>query len=166
MDCVSRQITQNFVDKYLEDRELKILDLGSLDITGNQNKCFRNPKWKLICADIMEGKNVDVVLKKPYEWNEFADSSFDVVVSNQTFEHIEFPWLTIKEIARILKSGGLGCLVAPSAGYMHRYPVDCWRIMPDGFIALAKWAGLEVIKTYQDKTPENMWKQSVLIFRK
>jgi len=38
--------------------------------------------------------------------------------------------------------------------------------MPDGYAALAKWANLEVIKTYIDNTPDNMWKQSVLIFRK
>lgn len=166
MDFVSRRIMQEFVDRYLTNRELRILDLGSLDVTGNQNKCFKNPKWKLVCADIVAGKNVDIVLQKPYEWDEFENESFDVVVSSQTFEHVEFPWLTIKEIERILKPGGLGCILSPSAGYLHRYPVDCWRIMPDGYAALAKWANLEVIKTYIDNTPDNMWKQSVLIFRK
>ncbi|MEM1725222.1 MAG: methyltransferase domain-containing protein, partial [Thermoplasmata archaeon] len=42
------------------------------------------------------------VVKDPYNWIEIEDSSVDVVISGQAFEHIEYPWLTIKEIYRVL----------------------------------------------------------------
>ena len=32
----------------------------------------------------------------------------------------------------MLRPAGLFYLNAPSNGDFHRYPVDCWRIMPDG----------------------------------
>jgi hypothetical protein len=34
------------------------------------------------------------------------------VVSGQAFEHIEFIWLTILEIARVLKTNGLAVIIA------------------------------------------------------
>ena len=163
MDNTSKKIMQSFVEKYLEDKKLTILDVGSFNVNGSYNRYFQNPKWKYTGADIVDGKNVDVVFKEPYNW-QFKDNSFDVVISGQTFEHIEYPWLTIKEIERVMKPGGVGCIIAPSEGYEHRYPLDCWRFMPDGFRALAKWAGLEVIDVY--KEDNNIWKPLILIFKK
>ena len=78
-------------------------------------------------------------------WPELQDESFEVIISGQAFEHIEYPWLIIEEMNRVLKKNGLICIVAPSRGPEHKYPVDCWRYYPDGFRALAKWANLEVL---------------------
>ncbi len=63
--------------------------------------------------DIQEGPNVDIVVSDIYNWIEIEDSSFDVVISGQAFEHMEFFWKAIKEIERILKPGGLCCIIAP-----------------------------------------------------
>ena len=93
--------------------------------------------------DLSEGENVDLVLSDPYSWSEIRSSSVDVFVSGQAFEHIEFFWQTMLEIARALKPGGLCCIIAPSGGPEHKYPLDCWRFYPDGFRALARYAGLD-----------------------
>ena len=97
----------------------------------------------------------------------------DVIISGQTFEHTEFFWLTMREIARALKEGALACIVAPSAGDEHRYPVDCWRIYTDGFRAIARYAGLTVLhsRTHWEELPRydaesNKWHESILIARK
>jgi SAM-dependent methyltransferase len=164
MDNTSKKIMQSFVDKYLEDRELSILDVGSLNVNGTYGKCFNNPKWKYTGADIIAGPNVDVVIRYPYIWREFKDNTFDVVISGQTFEHIEFPWLTIKEIERVMKPGGIGCIIVPSSGYEHGYPIDCWRFMPDGLRALCNWAGLELLEI--NKNEEGIWKLTTIIFKK
>ena len=36
----------------------------------------------------------------------FEDNFFDVVVNFQVLEHVEHPWLVVKECARVIKPGG------------------------------------------------------------
>jgi SAM-dependent methyltransferase len=113
------------------------------------------------------------VLKDPYRWQELKTGSFDVFISGQTFEHIEYFWVTMLEIVRILKPGGVCCLIAPSGGYSHRYPVDCWRFYSDGFAALARFADMELMEVFTDVNSEkeytdesNQWKDTVMVCRK
>jgi SAM-dependent methyltransferase len=164
-----------FRKKYLKGREnepLFILDLGSLDVNGSYRGYFEVSCWKYRGIDMAAGKNVDIVLQDPYNWREIKSGSADVVVSGQAFEHIEFFWLTMLEIVRVLKPAGLCCLIAPSGGPEHRYPVDCWRYYPDGFAALARFASLEVSEVYsQNGTTgysdgSDMWQDTVLVCRK
>jgi len=164
-----------FRKKYLENRKnepLFILDLGSLDVNGSYRGYFESSPWTYRGIDRTAGKNVDIVLQDPYNWREIKSGSADVVVSGQAFEHIEFFWLTMLEIARVLKPEGLCCLIAPSGGPEHRYPVDCWRYYPDGFAALARFASLEVSEVYsQNGTTgysdgSDMWQDTVLVCRK
>ena len=75
------------------------------------------------------------------------------------------------EIARVLKVGGLCCILAPSSGPEHRYPVDCWRFYPDGLVALATFARLDTLEavTQWDAAgnPESdQWHDSMLVCRK
>jgi SAM-dependent methyltransferase len=128
-----------FAGKYLRDlhdSELKIIDIGSQDVNGSYKPLFQNHNLHYTGADIVKGENVDLVIKNMYNWRNIKSSSYDVAISGQTFEHIEYFWFTIMELARILKTGGLCCVVAPSSGEEHRYPVDCWRILPDGINVL------------------------------
>ena len=166
---------KNFSEKYLfpfRSQNIRILDLGSQNIGGSYRSIFSNPNWKYIGADLLEGENVDLVLKDPYKWNEIDSSEFDVVISGQAFEHIEFFWLTICEISRILKPGGFCCIIAPSSGHEHRYPVDCWRFYPDGFSALAHYGNLDVIESTTSWNEDNYtdgsneWKDTILIAQK
>ena len=161
---------------YLEARKserLTIYDIGSQDINGSYRPLFSEPAWRYIGVDMTAGKNVDLVLKNPYHWREIRPRSADVVISGQTFEHTEFFWETTAQIARVLKTGGLCCILAPSAGPEHRYPVDCWRVYPDGFRAVARYAGLEVLEAtaqwedlpqYDDES--NKWHDAMLVARK
>ena len=166
----------DFAQKYLHTRRqeaLVILDLGSQDVNGSYRPLFDLPPWRYTGVDMAAGPNVEVVLRDPYCWRQIKAGSADVVISGQTFEHTEFFWLTMREIARALKTGGLLCLIAPSAGDEHRYPVDCWRVYPDGLRAAARYAGLETLEawTQWDDLPQydnesNKWHDSVLVARK
>lgn len=166
---------QSFKEKYLQDKQsenLIIFDLGSQNIGGSYKPIFDSPNWKYCGVDVETGENVDIILRNAYSWDEIQSSSVDVLISGQTLEHIEYFWITIMEIARVLKSGGICCLVAPSSGYEHRYPVDCWRFYPDGMRAIAEFAKLEVLETFTQWKDEdyadgsNVWHDSVLIARK
>jgi SAM-dependent methyltransferase len=124
-------------------------------------------------VDLGPGKNVDIVLKNAYAWREVKSDTVDVLVSGQAFEHIEFFWITALEIARVLKPGGLCCIIAPSSGPEHKYPVDCWRFYPDGFASLARFMAFEIVELftqwedrngYTDRS--NKWHDTVLIAKK
>jgi SAM-dependent methyltransferase len=164
-----------FKKKYLSDKinePLKIYDIGSCDVNGTYRPIFGEPRWEYSGVDVEKGKNVDVTISDPYTWREIRSNSADVVISGQAFEHIEYPWLTVLEIERILKPEGLCCIIAPSGGPDHKYPVDCWRFHPDGFAALAKLAGLSVLEIYAQPEGGNyqdgsgVWQDCVLIAKK
>jgi cephalosporin hydroxylase len=145
------------------DQPLRVLDVGSYDVNGTYRPLFANQPWTYEGADLQAGPNVDHVLTDPYHWA-LGDETFNVVISGQTFEHIPFFWLTWKEMVRVLKQGGLIFLIAPSSGWEHRYPVDCWRFYRDGFQALGDLEHLEILEV--DTYWTNAWGDTVGVFRK
>lgn len=134
-----------FVENYVLEEGKKILDVGSMDQDFSYRKLFDGKQAQYIGLDIAAGPNVDVIMDKPYEWDSLEDESFDFVISGQAFEHMEYPWLTIKEIYKKMKPGGLCCIIAPNTSGEHKMPLDCYRFFSDGLAALAKWAGFLII---------------------
>lgn len=138
-----------FKDYYLDyEKKLSILDIGAgtenLE-NGSYKPLFDSPNWKYYGLDMENGPNVDFVPKDIYNWNEIENESFDVIISGQVFEHIEFPWKTMKQIEKKLKPQGICCIIAPSSGPIHKAPKDCYRYNPDGLIALAKYVKFNVL---------------------
>jgi len=165
----------SFKEKYLSTKtneKLKILDIGSCDVNGTYKPIFNVSGWEYYGVDTAKDKNVDIIINDPYSWNKIKSNSVDVVISGQAFEHIEYPWLTILEISRILKPEGLCCIIAPAGGPDHKYPVDCWRFHPDGFKALVKLTKLDVLEVYAQWDSNNypdgsdVWQDCVLICKK
>lgn len=153
MHVSSLEHVERLVGKYLADKTaIKIIDIGSYDVNGSYKQFFSRPGWQYLGVDVAPGPNVDVALTSPYRLP-FASHSVNVIVSGQAFEHIEFFWLTWLEMARVLKPGGLIFLLAPSRGYEHRHPQDCWRFYPDSYHALAKYADLDLLEVHTDWEP-------------
>jgi O-antigen biosynthesis protein len=137
---------RELLEKNYPQEKIKLLDVGSYGVNGTYKELFPDTgKYLYTGLDVTPGPNVDYVPSDPYCWPELQDESFDAIISGQAFEHIEYPWLIIEEMNRVLKKNGLICIVAPSRGPEHKYPVDCWRYYPDGFRALAKWVHLDVL---------------------
>lgn len=167
-----------FREKHLQEKEetpLYIMDLGSLDVVGNYTyrEIFNCPNWTYTGVDMAEGNNVDIVLKNPYAWREIKSNSVDVFISGQAFEHVEYVWILMLEVFRVLKPGGICCIIAPAGGFEHRYPVDCWRFYTDGMNALAKFSGMTTVEAYTQWEPEgysadnsDVWQDSVLVCNK
>lgn len=156
-----------------EAAPLTVLDVGSAVVAGghrSNREAFVNPQWRYVGMDIEAGPNVDLVVAEPYDWREVADGSIDLVTCSQVFEHTEFFWITILEIGRILKPGGLAFVVAPGSGPLHRYPVDCWRFYDDGLPALAKWADLDVLDARVQWRPVygkgDMWRDAAVLLQR
>jgi SAM-dependent methyltransferase len=89
-----------------------VLDIGSLDINGNNQYLFENAGY--IGVDLLPGKNVDFT-SKAHEL-QFPDSSFDVIISTECFEHDPYYELSIINIVRMLKPGGLFLFTCATTG--------------------------------------------------
>jgi 2-polyprenyl-3-methyl-5-hydroxy-6-metoxy-1,4-benzoquinol methylase len=136
-----KQVRERF-----QGRPCRVLDVGSMGVNGTYKELFQFEGVEYVGLDAAAGPNVDVVPADSYDWKELEDESFDVIVSGQVLEHVEFPWLTVEQIAKKLKSNGMACVIAPSRGPEHRYPHDCYRYYPDGMKALMRWTGLRVLE--------------------
>ena len=143
---------KTYADK-LDVSPLRVLDVGSYDVNGSYRSLFSNSRHEYCGLDVEPGPNVDMVLKNPYDWSEIKTESYDVVISGQAFEHVEFFWVTMSEMARVLKKDGLLCIIAPNGFCEHRYPVDCYRFFTDGMIALARYVSLETLHAHTNSAP-------------
>ncbi|MFD1703113.1 class I SAM-dependent methyltransferase [Methylopila henanensis] len=132
---------RNFFDLGGRDGQLKIL-LGS--VQGEYDR-VRHAKAKeqfasrfnyFGCDIKPTGPNVvagDLCAEDYVDNNRQFESFFDVVYSNNTFEHLYRPWITVKHIARMLKPDGLVVLVAPFAQRYHKSPDDFFRYSHTSF---------------------------------
>ena len=150
----------------------RVLDVGSMAVGAVSARDLFEPGFGYLGLDIEPANNVDFVPADPYLWAELENESFDAVVSANVFEHNPYFWITMAEIARVLKIGGHACIVTPSRGGVHRYPLDCWRLYPDATAALAAYTGLEPIESYTERprfrkvTFGQRWRDHLSIIRK
>lgn len=103
-----------------------VVDMGGTNAEGI--KYYRFPKEnfaKWITVNISEEAKPDV-LGSIYETG-LPDNCADVVVCTEVFEHLEHPLLAMKEILRILKSGGTFIGSTPFLFKIHGDPDDYFR---------------------------------------
>jgi SAM-dependent methyltransferase len=152
----SHDVMKYFVEKHLKaEDKLDILDVGSYDANGSYKDLFMNKNWGYTGLDMVAGPNVDIISNGPYDFG--LEKQYDVVISGNCLEHVEAPWLWIKEVEKVIKPNGLLCIVVPFNVEEHRYPVDCWRILPDGFkYLLCQHSSFEMIETRVTNPPKTL----------
>lgn len=121
----------NLLARYAGPEPANVLDVGSMDYNGTYCPLVESRGWRYTGLDIEPGPNVDIVSRDPYRYP-LPDNRYDVVLSGSTMEHVEAIWSWMLELVRVLKPGGLLAIVTHYNFPEHRYPIDCWRIMPDG----------------------------------
>lgn len=144
---------KNYKAKTANNNKIKVLDVGSYDVNGSYKSLFDPEYYDYTGLDMEAGPNVDFVPANPYNWSEISNDSYDIVISGQAFEHIEFFWVTMSEMTRVLKKDGLICIVAPNGFEEHRHPVDCYRFFTDGMIALARYVSLTPLHAHTNSAP-------------
>ena len=143
-----------FAGKYLTGiRNASVLDVGSYDVNGCYKEIFTSRGCQYLGLDMEAGPNVDLIPDCVYEWKELEDDQFDVVISGQALEHIEFFWVTVSEMVRVTKKNGLICIIAPNGFEEHRYPVDCWRFFTDGMVAMGRYNRLKILNAHTNCAP-------------
>lgn len=137
-------------------RGARVLDVGGADVNGSYRALFKDCDYTTLD---FHGADINVT---GHQWPPMP--LFDAVISGQTLEHDPAFWLTMGNMARVLRPGGILILIVPGAGAIHRHPVDCWRFLPDSMRALATWAGLELLGVTQGTTPP--WRDLGGVMRK
>lgn len=95
---------------YFENKN--VLDVGSLDINGNNRYLFKDCTYTGI--DLAEGNNVDIVC--PVHLFDAPDATYDFIISTECFEH-DYHWQdSIKNILRMLKPNGALLFTCASEG--------------------------------------------------
>ncbi len=132
------------------DGELRYL----LGVTGNlniderfysQNRAWFDANFTFWGIDI-EPKGTNVLagdICGPDFPNRFssAESSFDVVYSNNVFEHLRRPWLAARNIYWLMKPGAICITIVPFAQRYHAAPADYFRYTHTAIPSLFEDAG-------------------------
>jgi len=125
-----------------------VLEVGSMNVNGSVRDLFAHA-GSYTGVDFLAGAGVDVVMNA-HELS-FADASFDLVLSTEMLEHDDEFWLSVQEMGRVLRPGGILLLTARGNGFMpHDYPFDYWRFMPASFQKLLALAGCEALEVRED----------------
>ena len=161
---------KSFFNNYLDGgRELKILDVGSMNLNGTLRD-VASQCWIYTGIDIEGGEGVDVILEDPHSFP-FDDDTFDAIVSTSCFEHDVMFWVTFCEMLRVLKNGGYIYINAPSNGNYHAHPLDNWRFYPDAGLALESWGrhngvSVSLCESFVANEMQDIWNDLVMIFWK
>jgi SAM-dependent methyltransferase len=143
------------VEHYMpRGRKHRVLEVGSRIADGqvvSHGQIFEGRDVEYVGMDIKDGRNVDVVMSKPYSIPA-KSNSIDYVIAGQVFEHVPFPWALMLEIARVLKPQGMAFVTAPSRGHTHEV-LDCWRYYPDAYRAMAAYTRLKLVEAFTDFPP-------------
>jgi SAM-dependent methyltransferase len=100
-------------------------------------------KHKVLMGDVCQN---DLLDGYP-EFKEF----FDVVYSNNVFEHFRKPWTAAKNLSALVKVGGLVVTIVPFASRYHESPGDYFRYSHTGVAALFEdYADYEVLLSGYD----------------
>ena len=134
----------SYLKNFVSSGKIKILDVGGADWNG-EYEFLNDCKYDKDVLDIDNHKGVTIIPRDPYNWSEIEDDTYDVVMSTNTFTFVDYFWLTIREMARVVKPGGIVCVITPSILWNKGYPRSNWGFNRDGLITLSEWAELNLI---------------------
>ena len=66
---------------------------------------------------------------------------FDLIIADQVFEHLPWPYRAGRNVWSMLKPGGHLVIATPFLVRVHRVPIDCSRWTPDGLSYLLQECG-------------------------
>ena len=66
---------------------------------------------------------------------------FDLIIADQVFEHLEWPYRAARHVYAMLKPGGVFVIATPFLVRVHKVPIDCSRWTETGLSHLLQEAG-------------------------
>ena len=136
------QQTREIIEYSLKYISGKTLDLGAG--SAKYRNIIKKKSSEYVTLDVIPGENIDIVgdvLDLPFE-----DESFNTIISTQVLEHVEKPWIMVKEVRRVLKKNGICILTAPFLIPYHADPHDYFRYTTEGIKSLLRNENFEVLE--------------------
>ena len=99
---------------------------------------------KYIGVDIEDrGGLPDILVEDINNGLSLADRSADLVLCTEVIEHVRDPKAVMRELHRILTTGGMLLLTTPMTWPLHEAPNDFYRFTNFGLLYLSKEAGFQ-----------------------
>lgn len=108
--------------------------------------CASDPELKYIkCNDITV---CDYTIDKKYDLHiiDLENKDYDMIIFNQTLEHLYNPFVAMKNLFNHLKPGGYLYTTVPTINIPHQVPFHFWGITPIGLCALGSSVGFKVLE--------------------
>lgn len=119
-----------FIKNYLKTEHV-ICDIG------NQGKNIPElQSYNLITLDITTASHPDVVADITQYNAHIPDNSYDALLCTEVLEHVVDPFSAIRELRRIVKTGGHILFTTPLNARIHGPVPDCWRFTEFGLKVL------------------------------
>lgn len=131
---VKKRFPEHFKNK-------KVLDVGSQDINGNNNYLFED--CDILGIDLGSGDNVGLVCHGADLDHE--DESYETIISTEAFEHDSRFEDSLKNILRMLRSGGLFLFSCAGVGRPEH-----------GTHQSVSWASPHTLDFYQNRSEEEV----------
>lgn len=136
-EMVGHQQWQNYIYELGNKPGLRILEVGSREVTGASSARTRLSKAEYVGFDFYPGNNVDVVGDAHKLSSYFkAGEQFDIIYSSACFEHFAMPWLVATEMAKLLKVGGIVFIETHFSFSSHERPWNFFQFSDMGLKAL------------------------------
>lgn len=161
-EALSRDYVLNRIPAQSPGRRLRFLDVGGRDGELTYLLSAKGPLDfdsnlhavnKRAFATVYDYFGIDLVPAGPnilhgdicdraflQNYAEFAES-FDIVYSNNVFEHLARPWIAAEVLLALLKPGGVCITVVPFSQRYHESPGDYFRYTHMGVPKLFELAG-------------------------
>jgi SAM-dependent methyltransferase len=111
----------------------KILDVGSMQVSGGCLRGYFGNDCEYVGLDMRKGDNVTCILNAHDIDTKFSEGYFDLVVCFDTLEHDDKFWLTVEQMKKALKVGGILAIGVPGIRCpLHEHPGDYYRFMDSG----------------------------------
>jgi len=151
VNCINWGI-ENIRREEVENK--KICEVGSYNVNGSFRDIVESFKpFEYIGIDIEAGPGVDIICSADNLVKKFDEDRFDMVITTCVFEHIRNWKISISNIKRVTKPGGIILFVVPSRWQLHSYPYDFWRYSKDDIKNI--FTDCKILKIEERRTDAN-----------
>lgn len=116
----------------------RVLEIGTRAWDGHGIRHHRerllvaNPAAEWLGIDLLAGDGVDVVADAHELSAHFEPGRFDAAILIALLEHVRRPWDVARELAKVVRPGGLAIVGTHQAFPYHGYPNDYYRFTREG----------------------------------